>query len=523
MPSSSRPDQPKPKARWVLPAIAAGAAALMLTSCGVPSTAPNGGSDASTVRIVLPEEPPTLEPCMNPQSSTGRVVRGNITEGLTFRDPATSEVKPMLATEWHQDSPDTWVFTLREGVKFHDGSDFNAEAVAATIKRDLDPALACDVVPQYFGEISLTTSVVDEHTIEIKTSAVDPILPLRISFVGITPTSTDTKAKVREAVGTGPYQFAKWDAGTRLTLDRFDDYWGEKPDFAKVDYVWRSEASIRTAMVESGEADVATTLTPQDKDKAGAVVFQTNETAYLRMDPTQAPLDDIRVRQAVNYAIDRASLLDSVFGGVGEIASQLVPEGVVGHNADIKPYEFDIDKAKDLIAEAKADGVAVDTPITLIGRNGIYPNATEAMEVVQAELAEIGLNVKIEMLEVNAWLEYLLRPFPAGIGATILQAQHGNQAGDASFTMSNNYGSDGGQSTYGTDALDKLIRDAETASDADRQAAFAKALKYQDDEIVRDAVLFRVGGVIAVSPRISYTPDSATYDEMRVAEMRLKK
>jgi peptide/nickel transport system substrate-binding protein len=275
-------------------------------------------------------------------------------------------------------------------------------------------------------------------------------------------------------------------------------------------------------MVESGEADVATTLTPQDKDKKGAVVFQTNETAYLRLDPTQAPMNDVRIRQAIDFAMDREGLLSSVFGGVGEVASQLVPEGVVGHNSAIAPTKYDIAKAKQLVQEAKADGVPVDTQITLVGRNNIYPNATEAMEIVQSALTEAGLNVKIQMLDVNAWLEYALRPFAGNSEATILQGQHGNQAGDASFTMANNYGSKGGQSTYGTPELDELITQAESAPAEERQAKFEKAIQYQHDKVVRDAVLVRVGGVIAVSDSVAYEPDSATYDEMRVAEMKRK-
>ncbi|WP_149956899.1 ABC transporter substrate-binding protein [Zafaria cholistanensis] len=505
--------------------LGAAAAVAVLSGCSVANSgAAAGPANAApdTVRIVLPEEPPTLDPCMNSQSSTGRVTRANITEGLTFRDPSTSEVEPMLATDWEQTGKTTWTFNLREGVQFQDGSPFDAKAVASSIERVLKPALSCDVAAQFFGEISLTPTVVDDHTIEIETSSPDPILPLRISYIGIVPASTDPEERVREVVGTGPYKVGTWDAGTRLTLERFDGYWGDKPDFASVEYSWRTEADIRSAMVETGEADVATTLTPQEKDKKNAVVFETNETAYLRLDPTKAPMDDMRVRQAIDYALDRDGLLASVFGGVGTTASQIVPDSVIGHNSNIAPTSYDMAKAQELVRAAKADGVPVENEITLIGRNNIYPNATQAMEVVQAALTEAGLNVKIEMLDVNAWLEYALRPFPEGAGPTILQGQHGNQAGDASFTMVNNYGSKGGQSTYGTAELDSLIKEAESASGEERQAAFEKALAYQHDQIVRDAVLVRVGGVIAVSDRVAYEPDSATYDEMRVADMKPK-
>ncbi len=523
LPFRSRP-------RRALAALVAGVAAIAtMTACG-----PVGGGDGGagggtgggdvaddTVRIVLPEEPPTLEACQGSQSSTGRVSRQNIAEGLTFRDPTTSEVTPLLATEWEQGDGDSWTFTLRDGVTFQDGSPLTADAVVNSINRTMDPAMACDVAGQFFVGYDVKASKIDDSTVEVTTGAADPILPLRISFIGIVSEDTSATEKVREPIGTGPYMIDDWKAGTKLTLKRYDDYWGDAPDFATVEYVWRSETSTASAMVDTGEADIATQLTPADADADNAVTFQTNETAYMRFDTSAEPLDDMRIRQAINYAIDRQGILDSVFGGVGEIAAELVPEGVVGHNPDIEPFPFDVDKAKDLVAEAQADGVNVDAPIVIIGRNGIYPRASEAMEVVQAQLAEIGLNVKVEMMDVNAWLEFLVRPFADADGAVMLQGQHGNQAGDASFTMRGNYGTEGGQSTSGTPELDKLISEAEAASGDERQAAFEKALAYQNDEDLGGAVMVRVGGVIKDDDRVDYEPDSATYDEMRVADMHI--
>lgn len=273
-------------------------------------------------------------------------------------------------------------------------------------------------------------------------------------------------------------------------------------------------------MVNSGEADVAIGLAPEDGAGDRAVEFPNNETAYLRIDAAKAPLDDQRVREAINYAIDKEGLVASVFAGLGEPAGQVVPSGVTGFNPQIEPWPHDLERAKELIAQAKADGVPVDTEITIIGRNGIYPKAAEAMEAVQNQLLEAGLNVRIEMLDVNAWLEYLLRPFPTDIGPTLLQAQHGNQAGDAAFTMGQIYGSEGSQSSYGTAELDKLILAAEQASGSEREQAFADALAHQSDEVVRDAVLASVTGILALSPEVEYQPNAATNDEMRLSEIR---
>ncbi|TMR97117.1 ABC transporter substrate-binding protein [Nonomuraea basaltis] len=509
-----------PRRRQAASALLALAAILPAGACSVANSGPEASSGAvSTVRIVLPEEPPTLEPCDASLTATGRVTRANITEALTERDPGTGALQPALATEWKQDSPTEWTFTLRPGVKFHDGTAFDAKAAAFSIDRTVGSKIDCNVDGYVFGGIELTATAADDTTLKVKTAKPDPILPLRLSFVEIVPTTTSTTGKVREPVGTGPYKIAKWDTGRSLRLERFTGYWGKAPEFAAAEYVWRGEGSIRAAMIKSDEADIAIGLAPEDGAGDSAVEFPNNETSYLRIDAAKAPLNDVRVRQAVNYALDKDGLIASVFAGLGKPAGQLVPEGVTGHNTAIQPWPYDMAQAKKLIAEAKADGVPTGTPITIIGRNGIYPKAAEAMEVVQNSLNEAGLSVKIEMLDVNAWLEYLLAPFPKDAGPTLLQAQHGNQAGDAAFTMGQIYGTKGAQSSYGTKELDELISAAEQASGEERQAAFAKALEYQNKDVVRDAVMAHMTGILALSQRVTYKPNAATNDEMRLADM----
>lgn len=493
--------------------------AVLLSGCTVANSGgAQSGAAADTVRIVLPEEPPTLEPCDASLTATGRVVRSNITESLTKRIPATGKLEPELATKWEQTSPKEWTFTVRDGVKFQDGTPFDAKAAAFSIERSVNSKIDCNVSGYVFADVKLSAKA-DGNTVTVSTEEEDPILPLRMSFVEIVPASTSEKEKVREPVGTGPYKIAKWEQGRSLRLERFDGYWGKKPAFAAADYSWRTEGSIRAAMITSGEADVAVGLTPQDGGGDANVTYANNETSYLRIDATKAPLSDIRVRKAINFALDKQGMVASVFQGLGKPAGQIVPAGVTGHSTTIKPWPYDMPQAKRLIAEAKADGVKTDTEITIIGRNGIYPKAAEAMEVAQNSLTQAGLKVKIKMLDVNAWLEYLLRPFPKDEGPTLLQAQHGNQAGDAAFTMAQIYGSDGEQSSYGTKELDRLIDDAEKATGAERATLFAKALDYQNTDVVRDAVMAHMTGVIALSKNVSYKPDSATGDEMRVAEM----
>ncbi|GAA1271281.1 ABC transporter substrate-binding protein [Arthrobacter pascens] len=515
MTSSSTPLFPASAVKW--PALAAGAL-LALSGCSVANSEAAPAS-ASALRVVLGQEPPTLEACESNLTSTGVVVRSNVTEPLVERNPQTGELEPLLATEWKATSDTVWTFKLREGVKFQDGTPFNAEAAAFTINRAVNSKLGCNVEGYVFGDADLKVKAVDDTTLTVTTPEPDPILPLRLSFLEVVPTSTSTTAKVREPVGTGPYKIETWDAGQKITLTSWDGYWGDKPAYAKAEYQWRSESSVRAAMITSGEADVAMGLSPDDNMGELGVDYPNNETVALRMEATKAPLNDIRVRQAVNYAIDKEGIVNSLYQGKHKVAAQLVPEGIVGHNADLKGWAFDLDKAKSLVAEAKADGVDTSAQISLVVRSAQFPKITELAQVLQEQLSQAGLNVKLKMLETSQHLTYQVRPFPDDEGAVALMTQHGNQAGDAAFTVDQYMLSTGAQSYFGTPEFDAMIKKADAASGDDRKKGFEDIFAYQNDKVVQFAHISHQTGIIGKSKSVNYTPNSSSGDELRVSEM----
>ncbi|BBX66655.1 ABC transporter substrate-binding protein [Mycolicibacterium psychrotolerans] len=501
-----------------LVALALTAVTVTAGGCSVANTG-GGRYDPDTLRIVLQQEPPTLEPCESSLTSTGIVVRSNITEPLLERDATTGDLTPLLATKWSQTSPTQWTFHLREDVTFSDGAPFTAEDAAFSIDRAVNSDLQCNVDGYVFGDEKLSLQTPDPNTVVIGTTEPDPILPLRISFVEMVPRTTSTTEKVREPIGTGPYAIAKWDYGQKLTLRRNPAYWGTPPAFGTAEYRWRSEGSVRAAMIINDEADIATGLGPEDGAGELGVPFQNNETTALRMQATEPPLDDMRVRQAINYAVNRTGIVKALFRGLGQPAAQLIPSGVVGYNDQLQLWPHDTEKAKQLIAEAKADGVPVDTQIRLIGRTAQFPNISETIEVLQAEFTEIGLNVKIEMMDTANQLEYQLRPFPPNTGPYLLMIMHGNQAGDAAFTMDQYMLSDGPQSAYGTTEFDKKIRAAEALTGQARQDAFAELFAEEPRDIMQMAYIAHMKGILGKSARVDYTPDPATGDEMRLAAM----
>lgn len=501
---------------------AVAAALLAVTSACTVANSQGGdaGAGGDTLRIVLAQEPPTLEPCESSLTGTGMVVRSNITEPLIERDPATGELQPLLATAWRQTSPTTWTFDLRTDVTFSDGQPFTAEDAAFTIDRAVNSDLMCNVDGYVFGDDPLGLKVDSPTQLTVTTEKPDPILPLRLSFVEVVPKTTDTKAKVREPVGTGPYAVADWQTGISITLARNDTYWGDQPAYPRVRYVWRSESSVRAAMIEKGEADMAAAIDPVDAKPESSIAYPNNETTALRLDGTQAPLDDIRVRKAIGLTVERQPIVDTLFDGDADPAAQLIPDGVVGFNPSLQPRRADPTAARKLVQEAEDDGVPVDRQITLVARNGQFPRVAETAEALQYELAQIGLTVKILMTDTAAHLVYQLRPFPEDVGPVALLIMHGNQAGDAAFTTSQYLLSDGPQSTFGTPELDERIAAANELSGQARQDAFAEIFAYQNEEVAQYAYLAHMRGLMGISPSVHYEPNPATGDELRLAEIR---
>jgi len=495
------------------------ASTAMLAAC-TPGGGSNEGSAADDqLSVVLPVEPPTLDPCDAASSSTGVVVRSNITEPLIEMDPASGELGPRLATSWEQKSDTEWVFTLRDDVTFQDGRPFNAEAAAASVDRVVNGDLLCTVEGEYWGDENVETEVVDELTLRVVTTSNDPLLPLRMSFVEMTPPDTDPAKKVQKVIGTGPYGVAEWNRGTSLELSRFDDYWGEAPEFASVQYQWRSEPSVRAAMVTSGEADVAIGLNPTSGAGDLGVDFLTNETVALRMSAEMAPFNDVRVRQAVNYAINREGIMGSIFNGLGQAATQLVPPSATGYDDELKPWPYDPTQAKALIEEAAADGVDVNVPVTIVARNDQFPKVKELAEALQGQLSEVGLNVKVKTVNTTEHRQYQERPGVTDEGGIAVLLSHGNQAGDASFTTSTYMLTSGSNSFYGTKAFDQILDDAAAKTGDERQEAFADAMDYERENIVQFAYVANLKSVMAIAENLSYEPNAATNDEFRVADV----
>ncbi len=306
-------------------------------------------------------------------------------------------------------------------------------------------------------------------------------------------------------------------------LTRNDDYWGEQPEVEKAVFVWRTESAVRAAMVKAGEADIAPNIAVQDATEPTMdVSYPNSETSRLRIDTTRPPLDDVRVRKALNLAIDRDAIRGSIFSKDVIPATQLVVPSINGHNPKLEVWPYDPAQAKSLLDEARAAGAPVDAEITLLGRINIYPNATEVMEAMQAMYQGVGLNVKLKMLEVAEWVDILTKPYAEDRGPVVQQSQHDNNNGDAVFTVYNKYHSDGAQSTIGDPMLDDVIERAGKATGDERRALFQEAFAIINDKIIADVPMYHMVGYTRVGSRINFKPSISTNSELQLAQMTFK-
>ena len=479
--------------------------------------------DAKEIVIVLGEAPQVIEPCESALYGVGIIIKQNITETLTELDPANGKPVARLATEWQQVSDKVWRFKLRQGVVFHDGAPFNAQAVAYSLERMMDANLKCMTRNKFFTPGTFTAKVVDDYTIDIETDPAQQILPSLLSTLVIVSPNTPKGQVATKPIGTGPYIFESWTQGERVTLARFDKYWGEKPQVEKATYLVRNESAVQAAMVATGEADIAPSIAVQDAtDPAIDFSYPNSETTRIRIGQDKPPLNDIRIRKALNLATDRNAFVGTILGKDVTLASQLVVPTTVGYNKDLKPWPYDLEKAKALVAEAKADGVPVDLEIRMIGRQNIFPNVSEVLEALTQMWQAAGLNVKLTMVERGQALTLGTKPYAADRPPTMITDQHNNDMGDASFTVVYKYSSGGPQADTSNPDLDKLIAKAAAATGDERAKLFQEAFRVISEDIVPDVMMFHMAGYARVSPKLDFRPTIATNSELQLARIGFK-
>ena len=361
------------------------------------------------ITISQPAEATTMDPGRSTQVLTVNYFY-NLYDALTRWDNSL-RLQPGLATAWKNVNETTWEFTLRQGVKFHDGAPLTAEDVKATLERNLQPGKT--VVQPGFATIE-AVQIVNPTTIRIVTKKPDPLLLVRVAQMGaqILPArlTTDEGAKelARKPVGTGAYRFVEWVKDERLVMEANRDWWGWGGRAPAIDrVVWKPipEDFPRIVALEKGEADIITNV-PPDRIKGIAdgratqiLTTPSSRIVTLSMNSTQPPLADKRVRQALHYALDIQSIIRNLYAGQGKPFSGGVADTDFGYNASLKPYPFDPAKAKQLLAEAgRPNGIDV----SLHAGSGTMVNDKFLLEAIADMWAKSGIRARIDIMEMGA-------------------------------------------------------------------------------------------------------------------------
>lgn len=500
--------------RYITVCLMSGIAALTFVA---PAMAEGEGE----ITIALSEQPGVLDPCMAARDNVGGVILQNISETLTEYNPATGELKPLLAVGWEQLDADTWRFQLREGVTFSDGSTFDAADVKYSMERTVSDQLSCETGAKYFGGVDITVEPVNNHTVDITADPAQPILPLLMSTLTIVPSGTPMHL-VNNPIGTGPYVLAEWDRGQHIILKARDDYWGTQPAVTKATYIFRQDDAVRAAMVPAGEADIVPSLSPINAtNPATDFSYPNSETLYVRIDTQTPPLNDIRVRKALNLAVNRDALIGTLIPSQAERAVTMVVPSTLGWEPDIKPWPYDPERAKALLADARADGVPVDRQIQLVCRSGNFPNVTEVCVALRHMFAAVGLNVNMQMMEVMQWMDIYSKPFAKDRPPRLVLAMHNNNRGDPVFSMYFKYACDGLQSATCNHELDRMIAKATAATGDARDAAW-HAVFHKAHDLVADVFLAHMVGFTRVSKKLDFVPTMATNSQLELARIEFK-
>jgi peptide/nickel transport system substrate-binding protein len=395
--------------------------ALIMTGCSGTSSTPASGEKAQDGILIIARstDAELIDPGFGWSEGDIDIIY-HLYDGLVKFKNDDLEVEPALATEWKvSEDGKTWTFKLREGVKFHDGTDFNAEAVVQTFKRILDENNKYYGVVQggysyleyLMADVVEDVVAVDEYTVDFKLNQV--FAPF-LTYMGyysqfiVSPTALDEYgAKFpQNPVGTGPFVFDKWQRGEYVQLKVNENYWGEKPIIDTLIFKCVPESSTRLMELQSGQVDVIKALDPGQLSKVeadenlellsvpGANLF------YAAFNCTKEPFNNQKVRQAINHAIDMDKIVEVIYEGSGTRAINSLPPTVFSFDETAGPYEYNPQKAKELLAEAGYPNGFETNLYSFIYARPYVAKPVQVAEVIKADLEAVGVKVNIV---TNEW------------------------------------------------------------------------------------------------------------------------
>jgi peptide/nickel transport system substrate-binding protein len=473
------------------------AAALVLP--GMPSATAQVPNEVLVVGQIA--EPASLDPAVSTATNDFRILI-NLYEGLVRYKPGTLEVEPALAENWTiSDDGLTYEFRLREGVTFHDGTPFDAAAVKFNFDRMLDeehPAAGTGPFPlAFFFSAVGKVEAVDPRTVRFTLK--EPYAPFLSNLayptgLMVSPSAVTERGKEfgRNPVGTGPFRFVEWQGNRQVTIERNPDYWGEPAKLQAVVFRPITDPNTRAAEMLAGGIDVMAEVPPDAITQfQGVDDFKVYEQAgphlwFLILNTREGPFKDKRVRQAVNYAIDKQAITENILQGTAIPAKgPIAPAFEWAQDPSLQGYPHDPEKARALLKEAGAEGASLTFYVAEGGSGMLDPVAMGT--AIQADLAEVGLKVKIETYEWNTFLANV-NPGLEGKADMAEMAWMTNDPDTLPYltlrteALPQNGGFNSGY--YSNPELDRILEEARRSSD---QAKRAELYRQAQRIIVEDA------------------------------------
>jgi peptide/nickel transport system substrate-binding protein len=380
-----------------------GAMLFVASACASPTTAPQQSQGPKQVTILQTAEVKSMDPS-NAFGTHEINVQAQVFDALAAIDPQLNQL-PWLATSWTMQTPTTWQVKLRTGVKFSNGDPFTADDIVASFKYlTRADALAA---PNLQGWSSVEK--VDDSTVKVTTKAPDIRFFGELTSFYVMPSkllSSGPASLADRPVGTGAYTLTEWVKGERIVMEANPNYWKGKPKIDRVTWKAVPEASARIAALQAGQADLIVNVPPESVDIVNNGANTRVDTAHslrnitLIFDSRSKPFNDVRVRQALNYAIDKESIIKNVLGGRGAVQATTSYEKTPNHNADVKPYAYDQQKAKDLLAQA---GYPTGFTVEFHHPTGRWIKDVEVAQAIAGMLAKVGVQTTLSTGEYTSF------------------------------------------------------------------------------------------------------------------------
>jgi peptide/nickel transport system substrate-binding protein len=481
---------------------------VIAAAVGLITSAPAAAPAAPTgeVKIGLAAEPNTFDPHLT-VGRNSQIFIANVYDGLTARD-AQGNLVPALAESWKRLNPTTWQFTLRKGVKFHNGDDFNADSVKFTLDRAINPETKTTII----SELSTIarTEIVDPFTVNVITKTPDFLLPVRLGeLFGLMLSPKHTNAVGKEAIatrpnGTGPFKLVTWAKNERLVLEANDQYWRGAPSVKTIVVRPILEDAARVAALQTGEVDLiapAPHVRIEELKRNSKLVIKTIPAPrifHVTIDVRKPPFDNVKVRQALNHAVDVNAILKSLYFGYGTRLATVVDKGALGYDPSIQPYPFDPSKAKALLAEAGfPNGFETDFD----SFTGSIADHSKPAEAIVGYLQKVGVKANQKVFEFSAFGPRRV----ANQTAPLFIYSIGNAYLEPSWVI--RWLTQGGLGMhYKNPKLDEMLTRIEATDDRSKRAPqYSEVQKLIKDE-APFIFLFQADAVFGMSSRIDYTP-----------------